>query len=71
MNTPTLLFTLYLLIGLVLMIVAVASPGREKRARRFGTLGTGDGFDAGVLIFVALFWPVWLLVMLLRRGRLF
>ena len=49
------------------MIVAVASPRKEKRTKGFVAFGTGDGLDAGLMIFVALLWPVWLLVMLAKK----
>jgi len=67
MSTPAILFSIYFLIGLILMIVAVASPGKEKRTKGFASLGAGDGLDAGLMIFVALLWPVWLLAMLAKK----
>ena len=68
MSTPAILFSIYLLVGLILMIFAVATPGKEKRAKGFASLGAGDGFDAGLMIFVALLWPVWLLAMLGKKA---
>lgn len=67
MSTPAILFSVYFFIGLILMIVAAASPGKEKSAKGFAAFGTGDGLDACLMIFVALLWPVWLLVMLARK----
>ncbi len=68
MSTPVILFSIHFFIGLILMIVAMASPGKEKRATGLLSLGAGDGFDAGLMIFVALLWPVWLLAMLAKKG---
>ena len=67
MSTPATLFSIYFVIGLLLMVVAVASPGKEKRTKGFGMFGTGDAFDAGLLIFIALLWPVWLLTSLGKK----
>jgi hypothetical protein len=67
MSTAATLFGGYIGIGLILMVVAVAAPGKEKRTRSFEALGAGDGFDAGLMIFIALLWPIWLLVMLAKN----
>ena len=68
MSTPAILFSIYILVGLILMIFAVASPGKEKRTKGFALFGVGDGLDAGLMIFVALLWPVWLLAILAKKG---
>jgi hypothetical protein len=62
MSTPAILFSVYFFIGLLLVTVAVASPGNRKRTKRFRlfAIGGGDGFDAGLLIFIAVLWPIWL-----------
>jgi hypothetical protein len=67
MSTPATLFSIYLGIGLLLMIVAVASPGKEKRTKGSEGFGSGDAFDAGLLIFIALLWPFWLLSLLGKK----
>jgi hypothetical protein len=67
MSIPALLFSIYLVIGLLLMVVAVASPGKEKRTKGFEASGGGDGFDAGLLMFIALLWPIWLLASLTKK----
>jgi len=67
MSTPAIAFSIYLLIGLLLMTVAVASPGKEKRTKGFELLGAGTGLDAGLLIFIAILWPVWLLAALAKK----
>jgi hypothetical protein len=61
MSTPAILFGVYFAIGLILMIVAVATRGKEKRAKNFDVFGAYDGFDAGLMIFIALLWPIWIL----------
>jgi hypothetical protein len=64
MSTPAILFSIYFAIGLVLMIIALATSGKERRAKRFAPAGSGDITDAGLLIFVALLWPIWLISLL-------
>ena len=67
MSTPAILFGIYLGIGLLLMIVAVATSGKEKRTKGYVPYGVGDGVDAGLMIFVALLWPVWILSLLAKK----
>jgi hypothetical protein len=67
MSTPAILFGLYFGAGLFLMILAVATPGKEKRTKGFVTFGVGDGVDAALMIFIALLWPIWLLFFLGRK----
>lgn len=67
MNAPAILFGIYLLIGMILMIVAVATP-RKKKRQSFTWFGTGEGVDAALLIFVAALWPVWLLSLVAKKG---
>ena len=59
MSTPAIIFSVYFAIGLLLMVVAVAAPGKERRTKPFAAAGTGDGIDAALLIFIAVLWPVW------------
>jgi len=67
MSTPAILFLAYLLIGLLLMIVSIASPGKEKRTKGFEAGGSGDAFDAGLLLFIAVLWPIWIFALLLKK----
>jgi hypothetical protein len=67
MSAPAILFSIYFAIGLLLMVIAVASPGKEKRTKGFWMFGTGDAPDAVLLIFIALLWPVWLLTSLTKK----
>ena len=69
LSTPAILFSVYLFIGLVLMIVAVAAPGREKRTRGFEAGGSGSAIDAGLMIFIAVLWPIWGIAWLLKKER--
>ena len=71
MSVPAMLFFAYFGVGLLLMTIAVATPGKEKRTKWWGGIAfiTGDGFDAGLLIFIALLWPIWLIVILAKRSR--
>jgi len=72
MSTSATLFGIYLLIGLVLMAVAVATPGKRERTKYFepSAGGGNGGFDAGLLIFVALLWPLWLISLFLQKDRM-
>lgn len=67
MSTPAIFFGLYFGIGLLLMIVALATPGKEKRAKNLDVFGAYDGIDTGLLIFIALLWPIWLLSLLGKK----
>ena len=67
MSIPAILFSIYLVIGLLLMVVAVASPGKEKRTKGFEASGGGDVFDAGLLLFIALLWPIWIFTSLMKK----
>lgn len=69
MSTPAILFGVYLGIGLILMIIAVATPGKERRTKGFEASGGGDGFDAGLMIFIALLWPLWVASLLARSSK--
>ncbi len=65
MSTPALLFILYFFIGLILMIAAVATRGKERRAT-YLDVSDGTPIGAGLLIFIALLWPIWLLGLLAK-----
>jgi len=67
MSTPATLFSVYVGIGLILMIFAVASRGKEKRTKGFESFGTGGGFDAGLMILIALLWPAWIVSLLGKK----
>jgi hypothetical protein len=69
MSIPTILFGIYFGIGLLLMIVAVAAPGKEERTKGFSPAGGGDSFDAALLIFIALLWPLWLVSLLSKESK--
>jgi hypothetical protein len=69
MSTPAILFGVYFGIGLLLMIVAVAAPGKERRTKSFGPAAGGDSIDAALLIFIALLWPLWLLSLLGKTSK--
>lgn len=69
MSTPAILFGAYFGIGLLLMIVAVAAPGKEERTKGFGPVGGGDSLDAAFMIFIALLWPLWLVSLLSKDSK--
>jgi len=69
MSTPAILFGIYIGIGLLLMIVAVAAPGKEKRTKGSEALGGGDGIDAALMIFIALLWPLWLGLLVSKQSK--
>ena len=56
----------YVIIGMVLMVVAVASPGKEKRTRGFEGVG-GDPATAVVFFLIAAFWPIWLITLFRKK----
>jgi hypothetical protein len=69
MSTPAILTCVYLGIGMIFLIVAVASPGKEERTKFFGASSPGDSFDAAVLLFIAALWPLWLISLLTTRSK--
>ena len=56
----TLALSIYVLLGMVSMVVAVAIRGKRERTKGFETAGA-DESTAMLFLFVALLWPVWLL----------
>jgi hypothetical protein len=67
MSTPAVLFGIYIGVGLVLMIVAVATPGKEKRTKGFTPFSAGDAVDAALMLFIALLWPIWILSLIAKK----
>jgi hypothetical protein len=67
-SIPTLLFGAYFFIGIILMIVAVATRGKERRAPYLDVSG-GTLVDAALLIFIALLWPFWLIAWLAKDDK--
>jgi hypothetical protein len=65
MSIPTLLFAAYFIVGLLLMIFAVATRGKERRAA-YLDLSDGSAVGAGFMIFIALLWPFWLITLLAK-----
>ena len=61
MSTPAKAFGIYFGIGLLLMSVALISGKARKASKTLDPFVDGGPFDAGMLIFIALLWPVWLL----------
>lgn len=60
MSTSATLFAIYFFIGLALMVIAIATRSKERRAKYHSPLGATQ-FDAAILLFIALLWPIWLL----------
>jgi hypothetical protein len=58
------IFASYFAVGLILMAIAVATRGKERRAK-YLDISHASPVDAGLMIFIALLWPVWLLMALL------
>jgi hypothetical protein len=52
MSTPALLFSVYFFIGLLLMVIATATRGKEKRAK-YLDISQASPVDAGLMIFIA------------------
>ncbi len=69
MSMPATLGAIYLAIGLLLMVVAMAVGTKRRRARALDGLIDGTEPGAWLLFAVAAFWPIWLMVALIRRGK--
>ncbi|MBI5766904.1 MAG: hypothetical protein HZA93_03865 [Verrucomicrobia bacterium] len=67
MSTQATLFTLYLIVGLLLMSVAMAAGQKRKRAMALDPLIDGTAPGAGLLFFIALLWPIWLVVSFTKK----
>lgn len=66
MSAASTFFAVYLAVGLLLVVVAVAAPGRERRTR--GLVGAGgDELSAALLFFIAVLWPLWLVWLLVKE----
>jgi hypothetical protein len=67
MSTVGTLFTIYIAVGLICMIFALATSGKEKRAKRFIAWAPGDEFSFVIMLLVAAVWPIWLIAMLVKE----
>jgi hypothetical protein len=68
MSAPSLLFACYFIIGLILMVVAVATRGKDRRAK-YLDVSDGSQVGAGLMIFIALLWPLWLIALLAKDDK--
>ena len=68
MSTPATLFAIYLGIGMLLLTLAVASDKKRTLAKALGPLDA-NALSAGALLFIALLWPVWLIVKLSTKQK--
>jgi len=66
MSTAATVFTIYLLVGLLTLVVAVATPGKERRAP-FLDARDGTSMGAAYLLLMSILWPLWLLLWLFRE----
>jgi hypothetical protein len=67
MSIPALAFAIYFFVGLTLMIVAVATHDKERRAR-YLDVNDGTEIGAGLMIFIVLLWPLWLILAFSKEG---
>ncbi len=67
MSNAAIGFGIYFAIGLLLMIVVLATRAKEKGLAGFEVGGGGDVVDAWLLIFTVLLWPVWAIVWLTKK----
>lgn len=67
MSTGAIAFGIYFGIGLLLLILVIAIRAKEKGLAGFEAGGGGDVIDAWLLIFIAVLWPVWLVVWLTKK----
>ena len=61
MSLSAIILSVYLVVGLILLVVYVAAPGKERRTRPFAP---GDGMD---MVLLSLLWPIWLIGWMLRK----
>ena len=66
MSTTSKLIAVYSVIGLLLMTAQFAKEKKGHRSESLLPVADNDGFTAGLLIFVVLLWPVWLIVELTK-----
>jgi hypothetical protein len=67
MSNAATAFGIYFGIGLLLMILAIATRAKEKGLRGYPLAGGGDIGDAWLLVTIALAWPIWTLVWLTKK----
>jgi hypothetical protein len=67
MSADAMWFGIYFGIGLIFMILALASHQVRKRAQLFDLGGAGGEVGAALLIFIALLWPTWPLWVLVKE----
>ena len=67
MSTPATLFGIYFGIGLLVMIVAIASDKQRTLAKTLDPLLDANVPTAGVMGFIALLWPIWLIAKLSKE----
>jgi hypothetical protein len=58
-STSSILFGSYFAIGLISMIVAVATRGKERRTQMLD-VNDGTYIGTGMMILIALLWPLWI-----------
>jgi hypothetical protein len=68
MTTPATLLSLYLVVGLLLMTFAMASGAKRRRAATLDPLIDGTAPGAAALFFIALLWPIWLVVAFAKKN---
>lgn len=69
MSTGAIAFGLYFGIGLLLLVLVIATRAKEKGLAGFEVGGGGDAIDAWLLIFIAILWPVWIIVWLMKEPK--
>jgi hypothetical protein len=69
MSTPAKFFAAYFGIGMLLLLVAIISDKTRSRARTLEHIVDEVSVGAGLLIFIALLWPVWLVGILARKNE--
>lgn len=67
MSASSTFFAIYLAVGLLLMVVALAVPGRERRTKGFVGGWGPDVLSAALLFFIAVLWPLWLVWWLVKQ----
>ena len=67
MSTQAKLFAAYFGIGLLLMVLAFISRRATRGLKTLDPLVDAGHIAAGMLIFIALLWPVWLVALMFQK----
>lgn len=67
MTSAATAFGIYFGIGLLLMTLALVTRAKEKGLRGFESGGSGDAMEAWLLVLIAILWPIWVIVWIMKK----